>query len=71
MGRGFEVFAEFDGREDRIHMNAGEKEAGYISKIDKKTQNKKTKQILPPSYDKEEQWVQNYIEQFGEEPGFF
>lgn len=28
-------------------------------------------QYAPPSYDEGEEWVQEYIEQFGTEPGFF
>ncbi len=31
----------------------------------------KMNQTPPPSYDKNEQWVQEYMEQFGEEPSFF
>ena len=29
-----------------------------------------TKQV-PPSYNTDERWVQEYMEQFGEEPSFF
>lgn len=27
--------------------------------------------LSPPVYDVDEEWVQNYIEQFGTEPSFF
>ncbi len=30
-----------------------------------------TKKVPPPSYNKDERWVQEYMEQFGEEPSFF
>lgn len=33
--------------------------------------NDETKQIPTPVYDKDEEWVQKYIEQFGTEPSFF
>ena len=33
--------------------------------------NKRTQKILPPAYDKDEKWVQEYMEQFGAEPSFF
>ncbi len=32
---------------------------------------KKQKPILTAQYDKNEPWVKEYIEQFGEEPSFF
>lgn len=52
-------------------MNKKEKTAVNISESVLKTKNEKIKQISPPSYDKSEKWVQEYIEQFGKEPGFF
>ena len=27
--------------------------------------------LIPPTYDIDEEWVQDYIEQFGTEPSFF
>lgn len=27
--------------------------------------------LIPPTYDIDEEWVQDYIEQFGMEPSFF
>ena len=32
---------------------------------------KKKNTSQPPQYDKNEPWVKEYIEQFGEEPSFF
>lgn len=34
-------------------------------------QEEQIERISPPSYDEKEQWVQEYIKQFGEEPSFF
>ncbi len=32
---------------------------------------KKQKPSQPPHYDKNEEWVKDYVKQFGEEPSFF
>lgn len=36
-----------------------------------KTENDQLKQLLPPIYENDEKWVQEYREQFGGEPSFF
>ena len=35
------------------------------------SRNKEMKTLLPPSYSINEKWVQDYIDQFREEPSFF
>ena len=35
------------------------------------SKNREKKQIPPPSYRRDEEWVKEYIMQFGEEPSFF
>ena len=36
-----------------------------------KSKNDEEKPIPPATYDRDEKWVQDYIDQYGEEPSFF
>ena len=51
--------------EKRGNVNRAPNELTLKSKDDEE------KPIPPASYSKDEEWVQEYIRQFGEEPSFF
>ena len=45
---------------------------GSIETVDALTRKKEKMSPIPPAqYDETEEWVQEYIDQFGEEPSFF
>ena len=48
-----------------------EKEPNIDGETSMTTENNQSKQLPPPTYEKDEKWVQEYREQFGEEPSFF
>ena len=42
-----------------------------IESFEELTEAAQKKQSSPPAYSRDEEWVREYIKQFGEEPSFF
>ena len=60
-----------DERKPIINREAIINNESSISSENDQSEHNQSKQLSPPTYEKDERWVQEYREQFGTEPSFF